>query len=81
MFEKLVLLLAACNPFSLCDGTNVEWYGNGKPITLEESRRKSAAIDRSVEATLKRADEINRSIGLTPKALPVVPLGGFPDKK
>ncbi|MDY3557011.1 hypothetical protein R5W24_006195 [Gemmata sp. JC717] len=70
MFVKLAVLLAAC-------GTVASDGDAAPPVlpkmkTVEETLRQCRETDRRVEATLKRTDELLRSLGLTlPKVEPV----------
>lgn len=74
MFVKLAVLLATCVPVS-SDGGAVPppppVTRKAKVKTVEETLRECEAIDRDVAATLKRADELFRLLGVTtPKLVP-----------
>ncbi|MDY3561041.1 hypothetical protein R5W23_002300 [Gemmata sp. JC673] len=81
MFVKLAVLLAVCAPVgSDGDAAPVPAPVAEKVKTAEEVRRECDEVDRRLEASLKRTDELLRSLGMTlPKGEPVPPLNLVPN--
>lgn len=71
MITNLAVLLAICGPIA-SDGESVPPPVKPKVKTVEEVERECRETDRRVEATLKRTDELLKSLGLTlPKVEPM----------
>lgn len=79
MFAKFAVLLATCGTVA-SDGDVAPPPAKPKIKTAEGTLRECKEVDRRVEASLKRTEELLRSLGMTlPKAEPVPPLNLLPN--